>query len=142
MNKDKLINEIEKWNQDLLDKSQKEKKKKQYREWGKLGGRPKKGSKKLTEKMLVSLTLQHKNKLDEISETFGLRPQELIRNLISNTQPRDPERNKILLEYRANFRRISNHFRSAIWTEAEKEKFTQELNDVIILIEKQLKTKK
>ena len=53
MKKDIWINEIEKWSQDLLDKSQKEKKKNQFREWGKLGGRHKKGSNKLTEKMML-----------------------------------------------------------------------------------------
>ncbi|MGI9528011.1 MAG: hypothetical protein ACR2MS_12960 [Weeksellaceae bacterium] len=136
-----FLEEIEKWNQELIVKSQKEKKKNQYREWGKLGGRPQKGKDKLSEKMMLSLTVEQKRKLDLLSKSFGIKPQELLRNLISNTEPRDPERNKILLEYRTNFKRISNHFKSGVWTLSEKKKFTSELNAVILLIENNLKSK-
>lgn len=136
------IKDIEKWNQDLLDKSEKERKKNQYRAWGKLGGRPKKGSYKKTEKLMLSLTAEQKNKLEMISQSFGIKPQELIRNLISDIEPRDPERNKVLMEYRTNFRRISNHFKSGVWTIAEREKYLKELNNIILLIENNLKIKK
>lgn len=137
-NKNNWLKDIEKWNQEIVEKSQKEHKKNQYRKWGKLGGRPKKGKEKLSEKMLISFSIKQKQKLDFDSNSYGIKPQEYIRNLVENKNPKDAERNKILLEVRTHFKRIGNHFRSNVWSFAEKEEYKAKLDRVISLIENEL----
>lgn len=139
MNSNNWLKDFEKWSQEILDKKENERKKNQYRERGKLGGRPKKYHNKKSKKILLSLTPIQKEILDKVSESYGIKPQELIRHLILNTTPKDAERNKILIEFRTNFRRISNHFKSNVWTNAEKEKYKSEINKIISLIENELK---
>ncbi len=140
--KDKWLKELEKWNDDLREKEEKESLKRQYRSWGKLGGRPKKYSKKKSKKILLSLTETQMNKLQNMSDSYQIKIQEIIRNLIDFQKPVDAERNKILMEYRTNFKRISNHFKSNIWSDFDKEKFKNELRLIIQLIEKELKIRK
>ena len=139
MSQRKIYDDIEKWSQDLLEKTKNEQRKNQFQAWGKLGGRPRKGDEKKTEKILLSLTKMQKEKLKKVSASYGISPQDWLRYLILNNEPRDAERNKILMSYHTNFKRISNHFKSGVWSYPEREKFKYELEKVILLIKNEIK---
>lgn len=135
--KEDWIKDFEKWNEELIEKQKEEARKNQFREWGKLGGRPPKERKK---NVTISIRVTEKEKeiLQKKAEKADLSLAEFVRRSALEIPLPDPERNKTLVEYRTNFKRLANHFRSGVWTPAEKSKFTAELKDIISKIEKAL----
>lgn len=124
--------------EDFQKKQQEEERKNKLRAWGKLGGRPPKEKKKSVT-ISTRATEKQKEILKERADKVGLSLSEfLLRSALEIPLP-NAERNKTLVEYRTNFKRIANHFRSNVWTPAEKEMFKSELNRVIKAIEKELK---
>lgn len=128
----------------ILKEQAKFERKKQAIAWGKLGGRPLKQKQKKSEKLLLSLTEEQLQKLEVKAKKYKLSPQDYLRHYIEQDREPDLERMakvRLLIEYRTNFARLSNYLKKEIWTADEKEKFKNELNDVVKLIERTLKEK-
>lgn len=129
------LKEFEKWNQELIQKLESEELKNKYREWGKLGGRPKKEKVK-SKKITIRVTEKEKEILQKKADKVGLSLAEFVRRSSLEIPLPDAERNKTLVEYRTNFKRLANHFRSGVWSDEEKKVFTDILKNTIKGIEK------
>lgn len=136
-NSAKDLNSLEKellqLSQKIDEKSRKETIRKKRAEGGKLGGRPRA---KIERKKQVNVGISENeySKLSMVAEAHKITVPELFRRSAFQVPMPDGERNKILVEYRVNFSRISNIFRRDIWDEEEKNKFGRELNEVIFQI--------
>lgn len=138
--------EWERLYQEGEEKIKQEKRTAQLRKWGKLGGRPVKGKdeKKIrisfrvseSEKMLIDKkVLESEPILSEYLRSCALSSEIMQRPKV------DTERNKILVEYRLNFIRLSNFIESRIWNEEERTVFKKELRGVIKLLQDELQKK-
>lgn len=138
--------EWERLYQEGKEKIKKEKRAAQLREWGKLGGRPVKG--KDEKKIRISFRVSENEKMlidKKVLESEMSLSEYLRRSALSSEirqRPKmDTERNKILVEYRLNFIRLSNFIESRIWNEEEKTEFKKELRGLIRSLQEELQKK-
>ena len=134
---DQFLQELTQLDEQIKADNRKEEIRKKRAEGGKLGGRPKKENPK---KKQVNVSFIEKDYLQvlEVANSYGMTLQDFIRRQCLNVPLRDGKRNEILLEYRTNFKRISNIFRKDIWTESEKKELKTELEEVIKLLQKNI----
>ncbi|MRM86533.1 hypothetical protein D1002_11785 [Riemerella anatipestifer] len=129
---------LKKLQEQFSESKHKEEIRKKRAEGGKKGGRPIVNEVRNIQKN-VRLNKFEEKKIFETSQAYGISISELFRRSALNVPMPDPERNKLLSEYRTNFSRISNIFRSDIWEWSEKEEFKSEIKKVIQLIRNHLK---
>ena len=129
---------IKKIEEQFLQSKRKEEIRKKRAEGGKKGGRPIVNRIRNIQKNIRLNELEEKQIL-ELAQSYGISESELFRRSALGVPMPDPERNKLLSEYRTNFARISNIFRSEIWEWSEKEEFKSELKEVIQLLKNHLK---
>ncbi|MEG0916612.1 MAG: hypothetical protein RSF68_06350 [Myroides sp.] len=134
---DDILRDLAQLDEQIRADNRKEEIRKKRAEGGKLGGRPKIDNSK---KKQVNVKFSEKDYLQvsEVASSYGMTLQDFIRRRSLNVPLRDGNRNEILLEYRTNFKRISNIFRKDIWTENEKNELKTELEEVIKLIQKNI----
>lgn len=128
-----LEQELLELSQKMDDQKKKEITRKKRAEGGKLGGRPKAKIER-KKQVNVGLSVNEYSKLSAVAEAHKITIPELFRRSAFQVPMPDSERNKMLVEYRVNFSRISNIFRRDIWDQEEKNKFRKELNEVILQI--------
>ena len=114
-----------------------EKKKKQQKEWGKLGGRPRIENRK-TEKITLRFTPSEMNLLESKSKEKNLKITEYCRVILNEKTLPNVEQNKILIEYANNFSRLSNFIKSSHFEEHEKKEFLSELKTVVTEIREKI----
>lgn len=129
---------LRKLQEQFSESKRKEDIRKKRAEGGKKGGRPVVNKIRNIQKN-IRLNEQEETQIFEIAQAYGISESELFRRSALNIPMPDPERNKLLSEYRTNFARISNIFRSEIWEWSEKEDFKNELKEVIQLLKNHLK---
>jgi DNA invertase Pin-like site-specific DNA recombinase len=134
---DQFLQELNQLDEQIKADNRKEEIRKKRAEGGKLGGRPKIDNSK---KKQVNVKFSENDYLQvlEVANSYGMTLQDFIRRRSLDVPLRDGKRNEILLEYRTNFKRISNIFRKDIWTESEKKKLKNELEEVIKLLQKNI----
>ena len=135
---DDLLRELSKVGEDLEVHKRNEEIRRKRAEGGKLGGRPKKNNSK---KKQINIKLSENEYLTilETAKAYKISPADLLRRSGLGVPLPDGKRNEILLEFRTNFKRIANIFRSDIWDENEKKYFKNELQKVIFLINENIK---
>lgn len=112
-------------------------KKEKFIEYGKKGGRPIKDQKR-TERVHIRMTKEAKKLAIEKADKIGISFPEYCRKAIENKPLPNVEKTKILLEYRTNFNRISNHFKSNIWTEEERKEYLKLIKETIQKLNKEI----
>lgn len=134
---DQFLQELNQLDEQIKADNRKEEIRKKRAEGGKLGGRPKIDNSK---KKQVNVKFSENDYLQvlEVANSYGMTLQDFIRRRSLDVPLRDGKRNEILLEYRTNFKRISNIFRKDIWTESEKKELKNELEEVIKLLQKNI----
>ncbi|MEG1669175.1 hypothetical protein [Chryseobacterium sp.] len=134
---EELLRELTQLDDQIKTDNRKEEIRKKRAEGGKLGGRPKiENSKK--KQVNVKLSENEYLQISKVAGSYGMTLPDFIRRRSLDVPLRDGKRNEILLEYRTNFKRISNIFRKDIWTESEKNELKTELEEVIKLIKKNI----
>lgn len=131
---------MKKWQgyaEDFQKKQKEEERKNKLKEWGKLGGRP---PKEKTKSVTISTRATEKQKeiLKQKADKVELSLSEFLLRSGLNIPLPNAEKNKTLIEFRTNFKRIANHFRSNVWTPEEKKIYKTELDRIIKGIEKEL----
>ena len=129
---------IKKIEEQFLQSKRKEEIRKKRAEGGKKGGRPIVNKIRNIQKN-IRLNEQEEKQVFELAQAYGISESELFRRSALSIPMPDQDRNKLLSEYRTNFARISNIFRSEVWEWSEKEEFKNELKDVIQLLKNHLK---
>lgn len=134
---EQFLQELIQLDEQIKADNRKEEIRKKRAEGGKLGGRPKIDNSK---KKQVNVKFSEKDylQISEVASSYGMTLQDFIRRRSLDVPLRDGKRNEILLEYRTNFKRISNIFRKDIWTESEKKELKTELEEVIKLLQKNI----
>lgn len=134
---DELLRELNQLDDQIKADNRKEEIRKKRAEGGKLGGRPKIDNSK-KKQINVKFSENDYLQVSEVASSYGMTLQDFIRRRSLDVPLRDGKRNEILLEYRINFKRISNIFRKDIWTEGEKNELKTELEEVIKLLQKNI----
>lgn len=134
---EELLRELTQLDDQIKTDNRKEEIRKKRAEGGKLGGRPKIDNSK-KKQVNVKFSENDYLQVSEVASSYGMTLQDFIRRRSLDVPLRDGKRNEILLEYRTNFKRISNIFRKDIWTESEKNELKTELEEVIKLIQKNI----
>lgn len=134
---DDFLKELEKLEGAMQESTRKEEIRKKRAEGGKLGGRPVLSKKREFQKN-VRLNENEKNEIEALAKAYGITESELFRRSALNISLPNPERNKILSDYKTHFSRIANFFRNDVWNENEKNDFKQELKEIISLIKSNL----
>ncbi len=104
---------LRKLQEQFSESKRKEEIRKKRAEGGKKGGRPIVNKIRNIQKN-IRLNEQEEKQIFELAQEYGISESELFRRSALNIPMPDPERNKLLSEYRTNFARISNIFRSDI----------------------------
>jgi len=110
----------------------------QYRERGKLGGRPKINAPK-SERLALRFTVQEMKKLKEKADKKKLKLTDYSRIILLDKELPDYEKNIMLTEYATNFRRIANYMKKEMFTEKERADLLREIKDTIKGIKTQVK---
>lgn len=110
----------------------------QYRERGKLGGRPKISEPK-TERLALRFTPLEMKRLKERADKKKLKLTEYSRIILLEKELPDYEKNIMLTEYATNFRRIGNYMKKEMFTEKERADLLKEIEDTIKGIKTQIK---
>lgn len=110
----------------------------QYRERGKLGGRPKISEPK-TERLALRFTPVEMKKLKERADKKKLKLTDYSRIILLEKEIPDYEKNIMLTEYATNFRRIGNYMKKEMFTEKERADLLREIEDTIKGIKTQIK---
>jgi len=110
----------------------------QYRERGKLGGRPKLGAPK-SERLALRFTVQEMKKLKERADKKNLKLTDYSRIILLEKEIPDYEKNIMLTEYATNFRRIGNYMKKEIFTPEERAGLLREIEEAIKGIKAQVK---
>ena len=110
----------------------------QYRERGKLGGRPKLGAPK-SERLALRFTVQEMKKLKERADKKKLKLTDYSRIILLEKEIPDYEKNIMLTEYATNFRRIGNYMKKEIFTPEERAGLLREIEEAIKGIKAQVK---
>lgn len=134
---EELLRELTQLDDQIKTDNRKEEIRKKRAEGGKLGGRPKIDNSK-KKQVNVKFSENDYLQVSEVASSYGMTLQDFIRRRSLDIPLRDGKRNEILLEYRTNFKRISNIFRKDIWTESEKNELKTELEEVIKLLQKNI----
>ena len=130
---DDLLKELEQLERVMNENQKKEEIRKKRAEGGKLGGRPILTKKRELQKN-IKLNEIEKKKIEALAKTYGITESELFRRSALGISMPDPERNKILSQYKTHFSRISNFFKNDVWDENEKNDYKNELKEIIHLI--------
>lgn len=131
-----FLKDLQKWTEESQQKSN-------YSDDLKVDDFSKKEHEFLTERLNVRLTKSELIMLKEKSELTKQSIAELVRIAIKEIEDfkiivPNAEENKILIEYRTNFSRIKNHFKSQLWSNSEREIYKKMLTDIINKIDKYL----
>ncbi|STA63123.1 plasmid mobilization protein [Chryseobacterium indoltheticum] len=110
----------------------------QYRERGKLGGRPKMNAPK-SERLALRFTVQEMKKLKERADKKKLKLTDYSRIILLEKEIPDYEKNIMLTEYATNFRRIGNYMKKEMFSEKERADLLKEIEDAIKGIKTQIK---
>lgn len=110
----------------------------QYRERGKLGGRPKISEPK-TERLALRFTPLEMKMLKERADKKKLKLTEYSRIILLEKELPDYKKNIMLTEYATNFRRIGNYMKKEMFTEKERADLLKEIEDTIKGIKTQIK---
>lgn len=110
----------------------------QYRERGKLGGRPKLNAPK-SERLALRFTAVEMKKLKERADKKNLKLTDYSRNILLEKELPDYEKNIMLTEYATNFRRIGNYMKKEIFTPEERAGLLREIEEAIKGIKAQIK---
>jgi len=110
----------------------------QYRERGKLGGRPKISEPK-TERLALRFTPLEMKMLKERADKKKLNLTDYSRIILLEKELPDYEKNIMLTEYATNFRRIGNYMKKEMFTEKERADLLKEIEDTIKGIKTQIK---
>lgn len=110
-------------------------KKEDYKNWGKRGGRPELKHLKRTERLYISFTVEEMSflKQEASSKKFD-KVLDYARFVLLDKKLPNFERDKILISYANNFKKISNYMQMGIFNESEKKRLIDEINNVIFLI--------
>ena len=107
-----------------------------FREYGKLGGRPKKEIKKERKRVNLSFSIEEYKKLEKRAEKHNMKLTEYCYKLISEKELPNYEENKVLIQYGSNFSRISNYMKRGVFNQMEKDRLIKEIEEVISGIKK------
>ena len=110
----------------------------QYRERGKLGGRPKLNAPK-SERLALRFTVQEMKKLKERADKKKLKLTDYSRIILLDRELPEYEKNIMLTEYATNFRRIGNYMKKEIFTPEERAGLLREIEEAIKGIKTQIK---
>lgn len=110
----------------------------QYRERGKLGGRPRLNTPK-SERLALRFTVQEMKKLKERADKKKLKLTDYSRIILLDKELPDYEKNIMLTEYATNFRRIGNYMKREIFTPEERAGLLREIEEAIKGIKAQVK---
>lgn len=110
----------------------------QFRERGKLGGRPKLNAPK-SERLALRFTVQEMKKLKERADKKKLKLTDYSRIILLEKEIPDYEKNILLTEYATNFRRIGNYMKREIFTPEERAGLLREIEEAIKGIKAQVK---
>jgi hypothetical protein len=102
----------------------------QYRERGKLGGRPKMNAPK-SERLALRFTVQEMKKLKERADKKKLKLTDYSRIILLEKEIPDYEKNIMLTEYATNFRRIANYMKREIFTPEERAGLLRDIEEAI-----------
>jgi hypothetical protein len=102
----------------------------QYRERGKLGGRPKVTAPK-SERLALRFTVQEMKNLKERADKKKLKLTDYSRIILLEKELPDYDKNILLTEYATNFRRIANYMKKEMFTEKERADLLREIEDTI-----------
>jgi predicted DNA binding CopG/RHH family protein len=131
-------NNIDDWKKLFAEEFEKFDRQNQYREIGKLGGRPKLNEPK-GERLALRFTVQEIKKLKERADKKGLKLTEYSRIILLEKELPDYEKNIMLTEYATNFRRIGNYMKKEMFTEKERSDLLGEIEEAIKGIKTQVK---
>lgn len=121
---------IENWDSLFAEEFAKADRQNQYRERGKLGGRPKLAAPK-SERLALRFTVQEMEKLKERADKKKLKLTDYSRTILLEKELPDYEKNILLTEYATNFRRISNYMKREMFTPEEREGLLREIEEAI-----------
>lgn len=110
----------------------------QYRERGKLGGRPKLNAPK-SERLYLCFTPFEIKKLKERADKKNMKLTDYSRIILLDKELPDYEKNIMLTEYATNFRRIANYMKKEIFTPEERAGLLREIEEAIKGIKIQIK---
>lgn len=110
----------------------------QYRERGKLGGRPKLNAPK-SERLALRFTVQEMKMLKERANKKKLKLTDYSRIILLEKEIPDYEKNIMLTNYATNFRRIGNYIKKEIFTPEERNRLLKEIEEAIKGIKAQVK---
>ncbi|PNW10943.1 hypothetical protein C1637_25055 [Chryseobacterium lactis] len=110
----------------------------QYRERGKLGGRPKLSTPK-SERLGLRFTPSEMKVLKERADKKKLKLTDYSRIILLEKEIPDYEKNIMLTEYATNFRRIGNYMKKEMFTEKERADLLKEIEEAIKGIKTQVK---
>lgn len=110
----------------------------QYRERGKLGGRPKLSTPK-SERLALRFTPSEMKMLKERADKKNLKLTDYSRILLLEKELPDYEKNIMLTEYATNFRRIGNYMKKEMFSEKERADLLKEIEEAIKGIKTQVK---
>lgn len=112
--------------------------KKDFVEWGKLGGRPKKEIRK-TERITLRFTPEEMKILESKVAEKKIKLTEYCRTILNEKEIPKVEENLKLIEYANNFSRLSNFIKMGIFNSEEKQYFLSELETTIKGIKNSIK---
>ncbi|WP_144283980.1 plasmid mobilization protein [Chryseobacterium echinoideorum] len=126
-----MENEIPKdWESFFHQEFEKVNRQNQYRERGKLGGRPKVNAPK-SERLALRFTVHEMKNLKERADKKKLKLTDYSRIILLEKELPDYEKNIMLTEYATNFRRIANYMKKEMFTEKERADLLREIEDTI-----------
>jgi hypothetical protein len=121
---------IEDWESLFAKEFAKADRQNQYRERGKLGGRPKLDAPK-SERLALRFTVQEMKKLKERADKKKLKLTDYSRIILLEKEIPDYEKNIMLTEYATNFRRIANYMKREIFTPEERAGLLRDIEEAI-----------
>lgn len=110
----------------------------QFRERGKLGGRPKLDAPK-SARLALRFTSAEMKVLKERADKKKLQLTDYSRLILLEKELPDYEKNIMLTNYATNFRRIGNYMKKEIFTPEERTALLREIEEAIKGIKKQVK---
>jgi len=128
----------EDWESLFKEEFEKTDRQNQYRERGKLGGRPKISEPK-SERLALRFTPVEMKKLKERADKKKLKLTDYSRIILLEKEIPDYEKNIMLTEYATNFRRIGNYMKKEIFTPEERAGLLREIEEAIKGIKTQIK---
>ncbi|MEG1238259.1 hypothetical protein SAMN05421796_11322 [Chryseobacterium piscicola] len=126
------------WESEFIEDFKKVDRQNQYREQGKLGGRPKLSASK-SERLALRFTVSEMKMLKERADKKHLKLTDYSRIILLEKEIPDYEKNDTLTEYATNFRRIANYMKKEMFTEKERADLLEEIEATIKGIRTQVK---